>query len=74
MTACVNDWTPVITILAIQVPILVGVIATWFTTKINAEKSHSNADLVQGKVDSLTTLVIDGFKSPPTKPPENTPN
>lgn len=67
MTNCVNDWTPVITILAIQIPIIIGVIGTWVTSRINAERVKGQNAVVTGKVDSLTTLVIDGFRSP-TRP------
>lgn len=71
MPNCANDYTIIITAVAIQVPILAGVIVNWLTSKINAEKSHSRSDVISGKVDALTTLTIDGFKSP--KPDEKPP-
>lgn len=67
MPNCVNDYTILITAVAIQVPVLAGVIINWLTTKVSSEKSHSRSDVIAGKVDALTTLTIDGFKSP--KPP-----
>lgn len=65
MTSCVNDWTPVITVIAIQIPIIFGVLATWLNLKIAQQKQRAGHDIVVTKVDALTTIAVNGFHSPP---------
>lgn len=65
MTDCVNNWTPVITVIALQIPIIVGVIATWLNIKIAQQKQRAGHDVVVSKVDALTTITVNGFHSPP---------
>lgn len=64
MQTCANDWTPVITVIAIQIPVLIGLLGTWLTTRVQTEKIRSAALQTQTKVDALTTITVNGFKSP----------
>jgi hypothetical protein len=65
MTNCTNDWTPVITVIAIQIPIIFGIAATWLNLKIAQSKQRAGHDVVVSKVDALTTIAVNGFHSPP---------
>lgn len=65
MANCSNDWTPVITVIAIQIPIIVGVLATWLNLKIAQAKQRAGHDQVTSKLDALTTITVNGFHSPP---------
>lgn len=73
MTDCVNNWTPVITVIAVQIPIIVGVFATWLNLKIAQQKQRAGHDVIATKVDALTTITVNGFHSPPasTENPHN---
>lgn len=74
MQACVNDWSAVIAVIAIQIPIVIGIIGTWVTTRVNAEKVKGQNLVITKSVEGLTTLVIDGFKSPPRPAPYREPD
>lgn len=65
MPNCVNDWTPIITVIAVQIPIIVGVVATWLNLKIAQQKQRAGHDTLTSKVDALTTITVNGFHSPP---------
>lgn len=65
MTDCINNWTPVITVIALQIPIIVGVFATWLNLKIAQQKQRAGHDTLATKVDALTTITVNGFHSPP---------
>lgn len=70
MAQCVNDWTPVITILAVQIPIIFGVVATWLNLKIAQQKQRAGHETLTSKVDALTTITVNGFHSPPLPSPD----
>lgn len=65
MPACQNDWTPVITVVSLQIPIIIGVLATWLNLKIAQQKQRAGHDQVTSKLDALTTITVNGFHSPP---------
>lgn len=68
MANCANDWTPVITVIALQIPIIVGVVATWLNQRIAQQKQRAGHDVVASKIDALTTITVNGFHSPPAAP------
>lgn len=65
MTECVNNWTPVISVIAIQIPVIIGIIGTWVSLKIAQQKQRAGHDVIATKVDALTTITVNGFHSPP---------
>lgn len=71
MPDCVNNWTPVITVIAVQIPIVVGVLATWLNLKIAQQKQRAGHEVLTSKVDALTTITVNGFHSPPLPPAEH---
>lgn len=64
MPACQTDWTPIITMICIQVPIVIGVIVNWVNLKIAQQKQRAGHDVIASKVDALTTITVNGFHSP----------
>jgi hypothetical protein len=69
MQDCTNNWTPVITVIAIQIPFVVGIVATWVNLKVAQSKQRAGHDVVTSKIDALTTITVNGFHSPPLPPP-----
>lgn len=68
MQPCTNDWTPVITVIAIQIPVVFGILATWLNLKIAQQKQRAGHDTVTTKLDALTTITVNGFHAPPHQP------
>jgi len=68
MQPCSNDWTPVITVIAVQIPVIFGILATWLNLKIAQQKQRAGHDTVTTKLDALTTITVNGFHAPPLPP------
>jgi hypothetical protein len=73
MANCTTDWTPIISIIAIQIPIIVGVLVTWLNVKIAQEKQLQCHEIIADKVDDLKSITISEIHSWPPPPPGGPP-
>lgn len=62
---CTNDFTPIITQIAVSIPILLGMLVTWVNLRIAQKQQRAGHDVVASKLDALTTITVNGFHAPP---------